>query len=533
MLYHSHPLETEAVNVSFSTGLPAQRPLSLRNHRGVVNSPLDTVHLLEESDYHSGAQQFDSTHYADIMYARAASDPYLAGIEVGRRLQLEEDSMHFSRYRSRIQAAQRRHDELLTSREHYCLQVERLEKEVMTLRDRLMAMQMSYGDFFVDDREREAPVNSLESEHRDHLPNEGRATLYEEERERERLFGFSDGDEDFELAQQLHFMDERDRIGGFSTIRILESRYVEVLYSIHFCVFSYGYESDTESDGYDTTSSSSSSSLLSHSSSDTPLSDDSPSVVNKADAPSPPALETELSIGELSTLVGAAQEEGNIDALEEVRLLIQDAQRTPRHSRTAAQLYLLLTWRTPSWLSPAPADSRPRIPAAPARAAPAGATNIAEVFVDASAWGIGLVMGDRWLAWRFTSPLHPAVPVDQNRRVIMSWAELIALELGVFTLIAAGHCDTTVTLRSDNLGVVGAVKQRKWTPSHGLEGILQRVLGRCRDYGIRLEVKWVSTKANPADKPSRGVLPPRALMVLNQPVLPEELEGVLKQVTPA
>ena len=293
------------------------------------------------------------------------------------------------------------------------------------------------------------------------------------------------------------------------------------------------YRSDTESDGYDTSFSSSSSSLASHSSSDTPLSDDSPSAENKIDVLPPPALETEFSIGELSTLVGAAQEDGNVDALEEVRLLIQDAQRTPRHNRTAAQLYLLLTWRTPSWLGTVPADSRPRSSSPPARAVPTGEPKIAEVFVDASAWGIGLVTGERWLAWRFTSPLHPSVPVDQNRRVIMSWAELIALELGVLTLIAAGHRDTTVTLRSDNLGVVGAVQQRKWTPSHGLEVILQRVLRRCSDHGIRLQVKWVSTKANPADKPSRGVLPPRVLMVLDQPSLPEELEGVLKQVTPA
>ncbi len=94
--------------------------------------------------------------------------------------------------------------------------------------------------------------------------------------------------------------------------------------------------SDTESDGYDTSSSSSSSSLASHSSSDTPLSDDSLPAENKIDVLPPPALETELSISELSTLVGAAQEDGNVDAVEEVRLLIQDAQRTPRHNRTAA-----------------------------------------------------------------------------------------------------------------------------------------------------------------------------------------------------
>ncbi len=157
MLYHSHPLESEAVNVTLSTGLPVQRHITRRNHRSAFESPLNTSHPMEERSYHSNTDQFDGIHCAGPMYGGATSDPYLMGIEVGRRLQLEQDSMHFSRYRSRLQAAQRRHNELVISREHYSLRVAHLEKEIMTLRDRLMATQLSCG--FVEDLEQETPVD--------------------------------------------------------------------------------------------------------------------------------------------------------------------------------------------------------------------------------------------------------------------------------------------------------------------------------------------------------------------------------------
>ena len=238
MLYHSHPLETEAVNVTLSTGLPVQRPITRRNHRSAFESPLNTSHPMEGMTYHSNTDQFDVIYRAGPMYAGAASDPYLAGIEVGRRLQLEQDSMHFSRYRSRLHAAQRRHDELVVSREKYCLRVAHLEKEIMTLRDRLMATQMSYG--FVEDLEQETPVNLVPESggYSSNTRNSSRDNDgLQRERERETSFKFYDDDEDFGLAQQLQFMDERDTVGGFSTIYVHESRYVEVRRGFHFCIF--------------------------------------------------------------------------------------------------------------------------------------------------------------------------------------------------------------------------------------------------------------------------------------------------------
>lgn len=285
--------------------------------------------------------------------------------------------------------------------------------------------------------------------------------------------------------------------------------------------------SDSDSDGYETTSSESS--ILSTSSGDTTASDES-DTEDKPDTLLAPPLETELSIGELTTLIEAAQEVDNTEALDQVRLLVQDAQRTTRHRRTAAQIFLLLAWRIPTWVSgPNPAPT----PGARIPSTSASALKLPKVFVDASGWGIGLIINEQWLAWRFTAPLHPSVPVDTAGRIIMSWAELTALELGLLTLIAAGYRNARVVLHSDNSGVVDAVRAQKWVPHYGLDAGIKRIMGTCREAGLKVEVKWVSTKMNPADNPSRGVFPPPALVFEQAPTLPAHLEGVVQLVRAA
>lgn len=291
-------------------------------------------------------------------------------------------------------------------------------------------------------------------------------------------------------------------------------------------------ESDGESDGYDTTTSSSSSSLTSNSNSDTPPSEVSETGPHQESILAP-LLETELSINELSTLIEAAQENGNTDALGEVKLLVQDAHRTPRKKRTAAQLYLLLTWRTPSWVLGSPRAATPTHQGPTSVSLPSISSPLPtqpEVFVDASFYGVGLVFGQRWLAWRF-APRHPAVPVGPDGKVIMSWAELIAVELGVMTLIEAGYHDARVVIRSDNLGVVNALREGRWTPHYDLDGILKRIVRLCQEFRLDLVVRWVSTKVNPADKPSRGVFPPLALAFPHAPGLPLHFKDFLTQIS--
>jgi len=152
-----------------------------------------------------------------------------------------------------------------------------------------------------------------------------------------------------------------------------------------------------------------------------------------------------------------------------------------------------------------------------------------EMFVDASAHGIGLVFDKMWLAWTF-NPRHKLIPCGPDRKPIMSWAELIAVELGVRTLLAANYRNVSVSIRSDNEGVVQAFKWRKWIPKFGLHAILQRILRLCERGGIQLKVKWVWTKVNPADGPSRGLYPPSTMKLAHSPDIPQDLVGMIHEV---
>ena len=230
-------------------------------------------------------------------------------------------------------------------------------------------------------------------------------------------------------------------------------------------------------------------------------------------------------------LMASAHKEGNITALVKIRKLIAQSERTPRHKRTEAQKYVLLNWRSP--ISPsrnnhsnlAPIQLQP----APAVYSSSSQGRL-EIFVDASGSGIGFVFGKRWLAWTFKKT--PNIPLDGNGKIIMSWAELLAVEVGLRALIAAGYRSTGITVFSDNTGVIDALNKKSWCQKYGLEENLQIILNLCGDYRIELRPRWVSTKDNRADKPSRGVFPPRSLSFKFPPNLPERLLDLLELAVP-
>jgi len=112
----------------------------------------------------------------------------------------------------------------------------------------------------------------------------------------------------------------------------------------------------------------------------------------------------------------------------------------------------------------------------------------------------------------------------------MSWAELIAVELGVLTLISAGYVDTSIIVRSDNLGVVVALSRGTWKTEFGLQDVLERILEMCCSFRLELQMKWVASKDNPADGPSRRVYPSRGMMFGSNPVVPDHLSSVLQEV---
>jgi len=114
----------------------------------------------------------------------------------------------------------------------------------------------------------------------------------------------------------------------------------------------------------------------------------------------------------------------------------------------------------------------------------------------------------------------------------MSWAELLAVEIGLRALITAGYRSTTISLRSDNTGVVEALQKKSWCQRHGIEEILHNILALCGEYGIKLKPSWVPTKENPADMPSRGLFPPWSLIFNFPPKLPTRLSELLELAAP-
>lgn len=239
----------------------------------------------------------------------------------------------------------------------------------------------------------------------------------------------------------------------------------------------------------------------------------------------------ELTIEQVSSMMAATAGHTEGEALDQVNLLFEEAEKTPESMRTSGQLYLLRYWRRRS--SPSPILIPP-LSVSPSSQRGAmlnieSCTPSAEIFVDASWFGVGFVINeDRWLAWTFKSG-HPEIPKGPDGRIVMSWAEIIAAELGILTLVAAGYHKTTIILRSDNYGVIMALSRHTWTRNYGVDEILQRILRLCSSVGLIVMPVWVPTRGNPADGPSRGFYPPQKLRFGYVPELPHYLQRFISQ----
>lgn len=168
---------------------------------------------------------------------------------------------------------------------------------------------------------------------------------------------------------------------------------------------------------------------------------------------------------------------------------------------------------------------------------------VSEIFVHASSQGIGLVYKDdnRWLAWTFVDD-HPAIQRGKDGHIQSSWAELVAINLGLLTFLAdpafpslAGSSssltrDRILVIRSNNKDVKNAFKRRPWR--YHLDPVVTDILNKAKDNGLKLKVKRVGPNENPAGGPSWGDYPPQELMLGWEPekedIEKAGLEGVLK-----
>ncbi|KAJ3825209.1 hypothetical protein F5880DRAFT_1478675 [Lentinula raphanica] len=109
---------------------------------------------------------------------------------------------------------------------------------------------------------------------------------------------------------------------------------------------------------------------------------------------------------------------------------------------------------------------------------------------------------------------------------------MVAVEMCVRTLVASNKSNVRVVIRSDNMGVVGALKKNC---SRGPEQnyILGKIIGLMQAHTIWVECVWISTHDNPADGPSRGVFPPKNKLYHHPPGIPSHLKNLLHpSITP-
>jgi hypothetical protein len=138
------------------------------------------------------------------------------------------------------------------------------------------------------------------------------------------------------------------------------------------------------------------------------------------------------------------------------------------------------------------------------------------VFVDASTdWGIGLILDGKWLAWQLRDGWQ-----SDGREI--GWAEMVAVELAVRTLIMGRFKNCHVIIHSDNQGVVGALRAGR---SRGTQqnAILHEVVRLIQDHSLWISSTWVPSSENRADNPSRGVFPGKGSLYAFPPKLPYHL----------
>jgi len=138
------------------------------------------------------------------------------------------------------------------------------------------------------------------------------------------------------------------------------------------------------------------------------------------------------------------------------------------------------------------------------------------VWVDAStSWGIGVIIGERWSAWR----LLDGWKADGRD---IGWAEAIALEMAILWLIHKGYSDWKITIHGDNTGVIGAY-EKGHSRNIPRNDSLRRISSCIIPNNIVIAPVYVKSAMNKADPISRGILGLPHLRFRDSIQLPVEL----------
>jgi hypothetical protein len=147
-----------------------------------------------------------------------------------------------------------------------------------------------------------------------------------------------------------------------------------------------------------------------------------------------------------------------------------------------------------------------------------------QAFSDAaSETGIGIVIGDRWQAWRLQAGW------DKDGKDI-AWAEAVGFELLVRTIIAAHGTGNEYRVYGDNTSVVEGWWKGCSRNKH-VNGVFRRIHDLSEEAQSLFHAFYIPSGSNPADNPSRGNCP---ALHLRLPVLriPPELESCITHHNP-
>jgi hypothetical protein len=121
------------------------------------------------------------------------------------------------------------------------------------------------------------------------------------------------------------------------------------------------------------------------------------------------------------------------------------------------------------------------------------------IWVDAStSYGVGLVINHTWDSWK----LAPGWDSHPSRRI--GWAEMVALECGIRQFIHQGAYNMHLIIKSDNMGVIGALQGGKSRNSEQ-NIVLQRITTLLRIHSLWVSTIYTPSAQNLADPPSRGI----------------------------
>lgn len=150
---------------------------------------------------------------------------------------------------------------------------------------------------------------------------------------------------------------------------------------------------------------------------------------------------------------------------------------------------------------------------------PADLTEIHAYSDASSGWGIGITVGKRWRAWR----LRKGWKMDGRD---IGWAEAVGFELLVIAVLQSRRDQNRgehIKVYGDNKGVVEGWwkgRSRSWRVNE----VFRRIHEICEQSGATIHTRYVPSKSNPADDPSRGVYPPHANLLPNIPI-PAEIRS--------